>query len=470
MKYNYVVFVCCLLISSSVFAVPVDWNGQFGIDSTVIKNHRRDSADCTYNDGANGSQCIKPGNDNARFQTYIFRLNPQIIVNDSATIKAELATSSYRGGFLGGNSEWGDPGNSSYYNVYSGDNSLNVNKAYVELYADTALFRLGKYAKHFGMGAVLNSGEQTFDRFFTLFDGFEADFKIGNFKLTPHWAKIYTNTSQPSGKFDVIEKGVIANYENPNTNLQFGIYYATRETESNSDFYASGGPHSVNIVDIYIAKQWETFDLALEIPMLTGEVGSTYNGVSDANFDTNAYLAKLDYKASPSWLFGLDAGLVKGDDGSSDNVEAMYLHPNFQIAKIMYRYNYNAFTDSNKNIFESAIANSTFYKLRMSYITDAWTWNVGFIKAQANEVAQDGSDFFSHEHRRLVASANEDQSNDLGYELDLSFDYVWNPSILVHGFLAYHKVGDYYAFDNDDSTEIDVSDVMSYGFNVGVSF
>lgn len=467
MKYNLVIAFCLVLTSSYVFALPIDWNGRVGFESNTIKDFRRGAGDCAT---GNGSTCVTDGEDNARFQSYVFRLDPTIIVNDSATVKAELTTSSYRGGFLGQNSTWGQSGSSSYYNVYSGNNGMSINKAYAELYADTALFRVGKFAKNFGLGAIINDGDQTFDRFFSAYDGLEAEFKIGNFNLIAHWAKIYSDSSRPTGKYDILEKGLTAQYENPNTSLQFGVLYALREVESSHTAVYPSGPQDVSVVDVFISKQWEKFDLAIEVPMLTGDVGSIYNGNDNASFDTNAYIAKLNYNLKSGYRFGLTAGMVKGDDGTSDNMEAMYLHPNFQIARLMYRYNYYGFNDASKNIFDSAISNSTFMKWDFDILNDAWTWKFSYITAKANEVASEGKAFYSHETSSLINNANEDQDNSLGHEIDIGFNYLWNPSINVGGYFAYHFVGDYYEFDNDSSSKLDTTDVMSYGLTLDLAF
>ena len=294
-SFRSLLITTSLCLTTSSYALPIDWNGSLGIDTNIISNARKTGDECSSAIPTNGSQCIVNGNQNARFQSYVLKLNPSIIVNDSATIKGEISTGSFRGGFLGGDSQWGGESASSYYHTSSaGTNSLVFNQLFAELYADTALFRVGKFAKHFGLGAVLNSGKNTFDRYFSLYDGFEAEFKLGNFTATPTWAKISTNTSTPNGEFDVIEKGLTAVYDNSTKNLKFGLYYGQRESETNSSYYNNSEAQDVNIIDIFLEKKWGDLTLALEIPMLSGEVGSTYGTGSSTNFDTNAYSRVFD--------------------------------------------------------------------------------------------------------------------------------------------------------------------------------
>jgi hypothetical protein len=475
-KLTFKLFLLTVGISltSNSFALPIDWNGSVGFDSNIITNARRTSDNCTT---GNGSECIADGNDHGRYQSYILKLNPSIIVNDSATIKGEISTGSFRGGFYGGDTEWGGDydtagsASASYYNTQAGgNNGLVLNQLYAELYADTALFRIGKYSKHFGLGAVLNDGKNTWDRYFTLYDGFEAEFKLGSFTMTPHWVKIASDATRPSGQYDILEKGLTALYDNSTKNMKFGVYYGIRESESSSPLYNNAGTQNVNIIDVFIEKKWGDFKVAVEIPMLSGEVGDAYGTGANANFETNAYILETSYMVNPRWELGFNAGLVKGDDGTTNNFEGMYLHPNYQMANLMFAYDYQGFNNANRNIFQSSITNTQYMKFYANYMTDAWTWKMSFMMATAQAVAENGKAFYDHENRDLIASAAEDQDADLGYEVDFGFDYLWNPSIVVNGFVGYHKVGDYYAFDNNAGTEIELTDVMSYGFRVSVDF
>ena len=59
-------------------ALPIDWTGVFGADTNMINNTCRTSDDVTKVPNAKtGTQGIS-GDCDANFQTYIFKLNPQI--------------------------------------------------------------------------------------------------------------------------------------------------------------------------------------------------------------------------------------------------------------------------------------------------------------------------------------------------------------------------------------------------------
>lgn len=458
---------CVCVLSFEAWAIPADWGGSLAFDTQIIQDFRRTGDSC---DDTKNGECIKSEEDNARFQSMILRLNPSLIVNDGVTIKGELSTGSNRSSNLGSASEVDSRGGASYF-AQTTSSTMNVNQLYAELYADTALYRVGRFAKNFGLGAVLNDGDQATDRFFTGYEGIEASLKLGSFRLTPMWAKLHT-TQNPNGRYDAYETSVEAMYDNANRNLKFGVYYGQREIETNNDLFGTNtGPQNVTIIDVFIAKKWENFSFELEVPMLSGEVNNTY-GTGEADFDTNAYILQTKYKLNNKWNVGVNAGMVKGDDGTTNSFEGMYLHPNYQIAEIMYRYNYHGFNNADAtngyDIFNSSIVNSTYAQLYFHYEKGEWRWKMSLLWAQANQVAENGKQFYNHQKKK-DALATQDQSDDLGYEFDISFEYQWNPQVEFSGFLGYHVVGDYYAFSND-TEELEVTNVMSTGMRLAINF
>ncbi|MAZ49283.1 MAG: hypothetical protein CME65_12040 [Halobacteriovoraceae bacterium] len=472
MTRNIVIF---LLVSLSInsFAVPIDWKGTLAFDSNILNDVRRTSDNCT---AAAGSQCINPLEDNARFQSMILKLNPNIIVNDGVTIRGELTTGGVRGVNLGDSTSVDSNGDIYSYYAQTTSSTLNVNQLYAEVFADTAQFRIGRFARHFGLGALVNGGNQTWDRFFSGYEGVETNLKLGNFKLSPMWAKLHTGDANrtpaeadPNGSYDSYEVSVEALYDDPNRNLKVGVYYAVREIERRDRLY-NAGSQNTTLIDVFFKKEWEKVSLGLEVPMLSGEVGDLYNtGDTNADFDTNGYVFEGAYRLSDNWVFNLHAGLIKGDDGSSANTfEGMYLHPNYKFSEVIYKYNYAAFMDGDRDIFNASVTNSTYAALTAVYKGVEWSWKMGLVWAKANQVAKSGDDFYDHDARQVVTAA-ADQSDDMGYEANVSFDYQWNPSVVFTGYVGYHFVGDFYSFTNT-SEELETSDVMNTGMRFSVNF
>src|SRR5690606_33748468 len=97
-----------VLVSNQAWALPIDWHGSFGVDTTLIDNFRRiestvDNSN-NMNAGGRGTQEIPlaSGNHaNASFQTYVFKLSPTVTVNDSASFKMTLTSGYGMGGRFG---------------------------------------------------------------------------------------------------------------------------------------------------------------------------------------------------------------------------------------------------------------------------------------------------------------------------------------------------------------------------------
>lgn len=84
---------------NSAMAMPIDWTGVFGADTHLLSNTCRTNDDVTKFDnlgnrapGTAGTQGLQNGDCDANFQTYTFRLNPSIIINDGVTLKGEIST------------------------------------------------------------------------------------------------------------------------------------------------------------------------------------------------------------------------------------------------------------------------------------------------------------------------------------------------------------------------------------------
>jgi hypothetical protein len=474
------VVILSALSINSVHALPIDWTGVFGVDTALVSNFRRTTdtvtqvekplpSDSTGTKTRNGTEAIRSGDNGASYQTYIFKLNPQIIVNDGVTLKGELSSGYLRGGFAGGDSTGtanGSANNSYFYTTPAQRSALNLNQMYMELYADTALVKIGRMSKNYGLGMIWSGGNQAWDRFFTMYDGIEAQMTIGNFSLTPYYSKISSynnglsgpnNQGTPGGSYDVREMGLTAQYDNKNRDLVVSVLYAKRSSERRASLYSTNtttadnqerGSTSVTVIEPYISKKWNKFKVSAEGSLQSGKYGNIYGaGQGDSKLASTVYMVDAKYELNPKWEMGVLAGQVSGDKGSTSKFEAAYLHPNFQIAELMFRYYYPGFAEGGRSIFDSSITNTQFYKMKANYKTDKWTWKSAFIMAKALQTAKSGQRAYHHEENYSFQSTQK-QSNNMGYELDVGFDYRWNPNVTISGNYGYWFVGDYYAFTN----------------------
>ncbi len=452
----------------------------------MIDSYRRIESQ-TFAGNTAGTQEIELGNgtNNANFQSYIFRLQPNIVINDSATVKAELSSGYARGGFVGDNStlsQQSGVANQLYpLNFSQGNDELVVNQLYAELYSDTATYVIGRQPQHFGLGAVVDSGEDTWDRFSYLRDGITVKIKLGNFKLEPFWTRVSRGSSLTKGT-RVKDYGASLSYDSVERDLSFGILYSKKQTTNASaggytttvdsgnsvtSQVTSLGPTDVKMTDLYLRKSFGDFTIAAEVPILSGEIGNVFG--SATSYKGQAIIIEADYDFSNSWDLGVNFGKVNGDDGADNSFDAMYLNPNYQVANLLFRYNLRGIADNaNYNVFDSYINNATYLKLHAKYSTEKWRWNMGLIYAKADEVAIAGTRSYNH-LRNETFTANFDQSDDLGIEIDSSFEYLWNAEITVEGQVGYLLAGDYFAFNNT-ATENVVNDSYILQLRTSIRF
>lgn len=453
-----------LLITSAAFSLPVDWQGKFGVNSTIIENYRKTgSNDLTTSTTDNGSQIVPSapgGASKASFQDYHLRLSPSIIINDSASFYAEITTGHNNTGRFGDstvlkkeNSQ--SMGNALYpHSTTTKNANLLMSKLYLNLYSDTATYTVGRHSFHWGLGALYNDGQNELDRYSTTRDGVMANMKVGNFFFNPYWAKINSLTSMTNAD-DTSIYGIGIKYDNPDRDLSFGILYGKQSTKGENNTYKSAdgtnptiGRSIVKIVDLYIKKSFGDFDVELEAPIVNGNMVGIFDR-SENKYKANAILIQSSYKITENWKTKLHLGNITGEDGKPNDYHALYLNPNYQVANILFRYNLHAVNDGNQNIYDSYMTNAKFLKLTGVYELDSWKFELSYIYAKANEVAKQGSPSYNHENNKFF-TANYSQGNRYGAEIDFNTNYKWNQNISLYANTGYLFTGDYYKFTNQN--------------------
>jgi hypothetical protein len=470
------------IFTQKSYGLPIDWHGTLGFDTTIIDNYRRlektsDSSNLG-NAGSYGTQEVPLGpgaQANANWQSYIFRLIPNIVVNDSASIKSEISSGYARGGRLGDSTTQSkEPGfaNALYpYSFDSGDNSLVINKLYIELFSDTATYLIGRHSNHYGLGAVVNDGEGAWDRHSFIRDGITLKIKLGSFAIEPFWARIGSEGSLTKAT-RIKELGFSLVYDSIERDMAFGILYAKKANAPfNSEYkldtdadlpdpssssysgYGSLGKTDVKLTDLYFRKTVKDFTFGLEVPILSGNIGSVFG--QNTKYKAKAFVVETKWRVSDSWAFNLFAGKVDGEDGGQASFEGMYLNPNYQVANLLFRYNMRAISNPDgsnaRSVYDSYINNTTYLKFNANYRTEKWEWDFAFIWAKADEAAEAGQLAFNHATNKAF-SASYNQEDDLGYEVDVNFNYSWNNEISIGGAFGYLFTGDYFGYTNTSTT------------------
>lgn len=482
-KLTFFSILSALVISHNVHALPIDWHGVFGVDTTLIDSFRRidKPQESISNTGSQEVPLASGAHANASWQSYIFRLNPDLIVNDAATIKAEITNGYPRGGRLGdasGNGKRAGMGNALYYynSASTSEDTLVLNKLYMELYSDTATYKIGRHSSHWGLGAIYNGGDQTWDRHLFTRDGVTVDLNLGNFKISPFWSKVAAGNSLTRATY-AKEYGISILYDNTERELSFGILFAKKQANKSNvtdttqieGTSQSLGETDAQITDLYFKKGFGDFNFSVEVPIMGGEIGTVYSGGGKAKYKAKAIITETSYRLNNRWKLGLNAGMVDGHAGSQSDFGALYLNPNYQIANLLFRYNMRAVSNpSAESVYDSYITNALYAKFFATYETEKWLWDMGLVYAKAREAAKAGGKAFNHESNRLF-DATANQSDDLGMEIDLGFNYKWNSEVHLGGSLAYLFTGDYYGYTNT-ATENATKDSWAASLRAAITF
>jgi len=485
MSLNRLMAIALLaVVPATSFALPIDWHGAFGVDSTLISGYRRVKATTDQTSTTPGSQEVglaAGGKDSANWLSYVFKLAPTMIINDAATFKAELTTGYANGGMLGDSSQTDEADTNRiplYYHNQAKGSAVNIKKAYLELYSDTATYLIGRHTYQWGMGAIYNDGSNTWDRHASSRDGITMKLKVGNFHVHPFWSKVANGGFTTAT--DVKEYGIGLLYDNAERDIAFGLMYGIKSSNGSNKTITSTietpatpvqyvGETDVKVTDIYLKKTWDKFDIAVEIPLMSGDLGRTTAGGPVVSYSTKAILAQTNFRATDSWTLGLDGGHVNGHDGSSSKFGALYLNPNYQVANLLYRYNIGAIGNNGANVYDSYITNSMYLKLRSSYSTDKWVFDTAIIYAKALEVATAGKAAYNHTKNKIF-TANTTQSDDLGTEIDMNATYKWNNEISIGAGLGYLITGDYFSYTNSASVKNETKSSLLLQVNTSVTF
>jgi len=201
---------------------------------------------------------------------------------------------------------------------------------------------------------------------------------------------------------------------------------------------------------------------------MKGTMGQVFSPNIETKYNANAYIFESSYKLNERWSVGLNGGRVSGDKGDYQQFSALYLHPNYQVANLMFRYNGNAVTNAALSIFDSSITNTNYVKIHGEYNDDIWIWKASLIYAEAIQYAKADGIGYNHTTNTAFGSV-ADQKKEYGYELDASMDYNWNTNLTVGLDSGYHFVGKYYAFTNSTTVQT-VKDSFLVLARVGVNF
>lgn len=492
-------------------ALDLDWAGQFRVESHWLLNYSLDQGNNVVDTDraqAGGYYIPGGGEKNAYFNTLFMRVNPSIVVNDNIYIKSEWWAGNPIFGFFGG----GYPDTfdqRQFYSTQSEGSIITAQRYWAEIVTDVGTVVLGRAPVHWGLGAVWNAGYDVFDRYMSTGDQIRLVSKFGMFSFSPAYIKYSLGNNvggacpEPGttvtgtgicetvvGTGGVTDYSIAIKFDNPDEDLEIGVNFNKRLAGAAQ---GSGGILGVNgatagmnynIWDLYGRKDFGAIGLGVEVPITSGNIGGV-------GYSTFAAVAEVDWNVTDRIETGVRGGIVPGqpnipagaDPGS---FEGFFLHQSYDVGLIMFNYALRNFAGPNvptnsglvtsnlRSPFDSPITNAKYLSLSGGF---KWTpkfktyGNVLF--ATADEAATAGSRFFNHWDRRFVdvdgASAIQNQSTSLGWELDLGMSYTWDEALKFSADAGWYFPGDFYQFSNAPQANA-VSSLFAAVFKVGLAF
>lgn len=423
-------FLICGLFANSAVAGDLEWSGLYRFEGNFLKNSELDGGDREITYG----------------QHHLV-LRPKITAGDGFTIYGQfnlLNSAAYPNSQMG--QFWGSgvgtpaagsaAADSNSASQTQASESILVTQLYLTFTQEYGSLIVGRAPLQFGLGMTHNAGRGLFDHFYDTRDLVGYKFVVGNLFFLPMFGKSSeSNLQQPD---DVNDYMLQFQYENPETDLELGVFYQMRKASSQGSNTPGGTPlgGATNAgpiadvdnrtVSVYALRNSDNLRLGLEAAFQSGE-----SGVQTASGDNVAWggfgvAAEVEYRAQDSkWRWGLKAGTATGDDPSTDaKFEGFIFDRNYDVGMLLFNrpLGQNDFlrtqfttgsvrgTDGrvNKADIES-ISNVMYFAPSARYhFNDRWSLDQTIVTGFLSE----------------SPIAGRDVGKDLGYEYDLSVNFT----------------------------------------------
>lgn len=434
-----IILITLALISQTALAVSIDWSGGYRIEFTDIDNP-------TLDRGAKEPKTYG--------LQYLY-LNPKIVASDGINIIGRFdilgsQTQGYQNTQMGsiiGGGVGTDPRVNSQTQESAGTGItvsqlyLNVNHEYGSLIAGRAPFE-------FGMGITHNAGLGPFDHWYDTRDSVAYKFIIDNISIMPMLSRV---SQKDYGRgVTASDETIVFEYNNKDNGARAGVMQQTRKSslESNDTLSATmpltnfpgatvNGAWSTKTVNLFLGREWESFEVKVEASFLTGQTGLLRAG-EEVKFNSYAVAMELLFPRAEDakWEYGAKLGIASGDNPNTNGVyEGYQFDRNYDVAMLMFNHrmgqrdflttgilhNDTTLTTGN-SADDEAIGNAMYLAPSVKY-----TWN--------DKV--DVKSTLIYGQLTVNPTLSLDTSKDLGTELDIELIYrprervIWSNQIGV---------------------------------------
>lgn len=409
-------------------ALSLDWSGHYRFEYTELES----------------TSLADPKNRKAYFLHNLV-LSPRIIAADGIEVVGQfsvLANADYPGSMAGqpfGLSTRGASG-STVLGRNAAASNLEVRQLYLSMNQEYGQLIAGRAPIEFGLGMTYNAGNGAFDHWGDTHDMVGYKFVVGNLSFMPIVGKPYQ--ASLAGGRDVTDVMLDITYSNPETESTFAIFTQQRSSGDQSNDAANvltgtqTRPYGVRNVNLLIGRGWESFKFKLEAGFADGGTGVEVGG---EEIKANGYgiVTELAFpRGEGNWDWKLRAGVVSGDNPTSNNFEGYALHRNYDVAFLMFNHplgGYDLFRTyfqrqrspscttapcaiyaNASSLDEEAVSNTIFVNPSFDYrMSDRWSLSNNFLYAQLQV--------------NPSTVAGNDVSKDLGFEWDIAAVYKPHP-------------------------------------------
>ncbi len=345
-RFFAVVFVIvgASAISKAAYA-GIEWHGLYRVEGYAINDPELDTS-------------VARGKDYG-VQTLILR--PEFVAADGVYIFSQFNVMNSNAGGNNLGAVFGDgvgangsqPGtgtsNSSAISTYEKSEDFVVTEFYLELKQEFGELFAGRMPINFGLGMSYSDGDGLFDHYVDTRDMVAYKIHIGNFYVMPMFGKVADTDF--SGADGVNEWDLEAQYNNPDSNSQIGIFYQNRMASpagNDTPQYAvstTAQPNTVQAdrldiknISVFFKKTEKNYNVGFEACQQSGNFG--VDNSAGANVKLGGFGAVLQYNYAPTtslWGFGLKSGYATGNDPKTDNeYDGFFFNRNYHVAMLLF--------------------------------------------------------------------------------------------------------------------------------------
>jgi hypothetical protein len=453
-----------MLVSANASANSVDWSGVYRFENIYVKN-------------------IDADKDSKNYFLHHMVLKPKIIAADGLHIQGRFDIlnndegpytnySNGLGSFLGDS-----PYDAAFATTEENSRSIgntqevshiNVSQLYMTWVQEYGALVVGRAPKNFGLGLSYSAGDGLFDHWMDTHDLVGYKFAMGNMYIMPYYAKLEEDKVNKNNA-DTQEYGLKVEYTNPESDLKLGAYYEERKNssglEKSAGLYGDGDitknwqGYKHRNWNLFAAKNYDKFGFGIEIAFNSGSTGVINTSNEKIDVDAYAIATEIHYELSPKWYLDLKAGMLTGDDRSTDSTyEGFLADRNYNVGMLLFNHpigKLNVFNSDVAGAFKSAdvdsavVSNAMYFAPGIKYnMSERWSLGTRFIYAQLME--------------EPYAQPTADKA--AGYEIDLNLVYTPFDRFEVHFDTGYLMTGE--AFKGGTAN---LKDESVYGFQFGMA-